>query len=521
MRKWILLLAICCSFSAFARSKKITLNECWNYGKNASIPPGRSPVFRFGDTENLSFEDCGRLSNPRDSNKFPPWRVYLRIEGKSYVYNADLISDQTLIIPSTESTQLLYEFEEGKNIQILAGDCTNKNDQEKCFAGRGLISQKLLDFKVVQFNYGMSIFQIHVWRTEKLKLAPSLRPVCLWNRDKSIDAEQTFYLDSYYDVNGMTKASVLPEATCYTDSGRNISEWECNLYGNAICTQPSSSTMLYVERNNRFYVRASVPFTYGTRTQLWHDILPFTNQIVLASQDLAVFPQIPEPKPKIDFGSGQSFAGCGPKSKQQPWLARLSRKDHSCEATLISSKVLVTAANCLFNSNGDKIEAVDLIIELGPNKENHSVSSVVVHPGYNHSTGGVKDDVALVILKEEVALAPICLWNSDYDLKEIAGRTGSVGKSEGLKVVSYAECYESNRHFFSRNLRPLENFCAAFPQNRSGACEGENRGGFVVENQDRFFLRGVATGQNCDPKLFTDLTYFVKWIVENTPDIVV
>ncbi|XP_059474610.1 serine protease hepsin-like [Neocloeon triangulifer] len=160
---------------------------------------------------------------------------------------------------------------------------------------------------------------------------------------------------------------------------------------------------------------------------------------------------------------------------------------------------------------------------------------------------------ALIVLRDEAKfndfVMPICLWNENYNLKRIANKTGTVVgwgytldhqqqdilQEAQIKVVSYEECYESSRLFFSVNMRPRENFCAGFPQNRSGECNGDSGGGFVMKSEGRFFLRGVvSSGRSrevaaeggarvvtCNPKylaLFTDVTNFMAWIVRNTPD---
>ncbi|XP_059488077.1 serine protease gd-like [Neocloeon triangulifer] len=159
----------------------------------------------------------------------------------------------------------------------------------------------------------------------------------------------------------------------------------------------------------------------------------------------------------------------------------------SCGATLISKKVLVTAAHCLFDGEGSQFGARHVDVTLGMHNRSNSeetwrqtikTASLVVHPGYDHSRGDFKDDIALVILKNEVNVndfeRPICLWNSGYDLNEIANKSVTVVgwgytldheqpqilQKAIMKVASYEECFESNKRFFSRFMRPTKNFCA-------------------------------------------------------------
>ncbi|XP_059482146.1 serine protease gd-like [Neocloeon triangulifer] len=307
---------------------------------------------------------------------------------------------------------------------------------------------------------------------------------------------------------------------------------------------------------------------------------------------LLSMPKILKPKPKKDFGPNQSFPGCGllvGRGKreaieargfvisrenavrgQHPWHASISVRTETgfvnedfCGATLISKRVLVTAAHCFFDKNEKKIEASHVEVTLG--MHNRSIDnetepwqqiftnlSVVVHPSFNHTKKDYKDDIALVILEREVNtttkyVRPICLWNDDYELNKISNNYLTVVgwgynsnleqpdilKKATLKVASYEECFESDPKFFSKFMRPTENFCAGIPQNRTSACVGDSGGGLTSYDRDakRHYLRGVVSmGKfeeisniiTCNPEyysLYTDVTNYMDWIIENSPDI--
>ncbi|XP_059475790.1 coagulation factor IX-like [Neocloeon triangulifer] len=299
-------------------------------------------------------------------------------------------------------------------------------------------------------------------------------------------------------------------------------------------------------------------------------------------------PEIPELKSRIDFGARESFADCGflPRRRskrdnakvrgsglivggqsaaagQHPWHASLSLEEiHDfCGATLISKTTLVAAAHCLYREAGIPILASELEVTLGmhsalerfeTSQQKLQVSRILLHPGYNHSNH--RNDLALIVLQNEVQFTnfvrPICLWNSDYDLDKIVNKTGTVVgwgftanhtqpeflQEAQIKVVSYQECFESNKFFFSKFLHPREHFCAGIPQNQRGACSGDGGSGFYLTNSGRHFLRGVVsmgrskrviTEDNyqiftCNPNyyvLYTDVTNYMRWIVDNTPDL--
>ncbi|XP_059483767.1 transmembrane protease serine 11D-like [Neocloeon triangulifer] len=587
---WILFFAICV-FSAsshysteehrFEALLKINSFDCWNNGKNKYMFP--APEFTVGDEENLSFNDCGRWNNSK-IDRIAPWTVFITF-GNGYLPSI-LISDQTVL--SYRIDPFYNAVAKGKKLKVFGGGCADKRDLVNCFHRRGLLSQKVLDFKEVFVQNGQFFREsIYIWRIEKVKLTPKLQPACLWNQDNQNDDLEYFYSDNWR-LQAITQADFLAENSCYNE--RRVEKWRCDLYGNSICTSASSqlgSEYLFIRREDRSYLRAI--YVYDSEfTMTWFDLLPYTNEIVSASFNLAAMPVIPDLKSRIDFGVSQSFANCGRvsgrRSKrvteeerpgglifngqnavrgQHPWHASLSVQmvtgsvEDSCGATLISKKALVTAAHCLFDREGLPLRASHVDVTLGmynrsskakeSSRQTLRASNLVVHPGYNHSRGDFKDDIALIIVTGEVQfsdyVAPICLWNFDYDLDRIANRTGTlVGwgltsnytqpdilQEASIKVVSYKQCYESKKRFFSLYMRPRENFCAGFPHNQTGACNGDSGGGFSLYDRlsRRHFLRGVVSMGNlkkvikndqevlwtCNPNyyaLYTDVVNYMR-----------
>ncbi|XP_059476309.1 uncharacterized protein LOC132197201 [Neocloeon triangulifer] len=271
-------------------------------------------------------------------------------------------------------------------------------------------------------------------------------------------------------------------------------------------------------------------------------------------------------------GYGFVLGGVGASRGSAPWHASLTLFDDAgpavtdfCGATLVSARALITAAHCLFDEDNRMVAAPRLRITLGMNdasndketsRQQFMAAEIVLHPGYDHLRKDFKDDIALIILpQDEIRLnqfvCPACLWNDDYQLDKIVNTTGKVFgwgytaehkqarvlQEARLKVASVEECYENKPTFFSANLRPTENFWAGFPHNQTTACKGDSGGGLVFFSDDRFFLRGVvsmgrartvATDDGalllvtCNPDyfaLYTDVTNYMRWIVDNVPDV--
>ncbi|XP_059473801.1 uncharacterized protein LOC132195667 isoform X2 [Neocloeon triangulifer] len=602
-----------------AANEELSFTDCWtrsNPSKKSGFP---KPVFNF-EKENLSFKGCGNWYGKNDG-KLAPWHVLLYRRFCPGV----VLSDRTII--TTNGNRCAYVLETFKETQekitIFGGECADKRNEDTCYMFRGLLRQRVIifpnhthmvlfanlseviDVKKVVINIGSFYSQsIYLWEVDiSLKFTPSLQPACLWNSGNENDhVTEKFYHTNVKVVkpNSRLSSDFLQEEKCFEDS--TVKKWQCDLYGNSICTDFGSKittnrgSFLFIERRGRFYLRASIGMANEINNDIlaWLDLVPYLRRIVAASANLAMMPEIPDLiKKRIDFGATQSFENCGrqprrPRSRREtddkapaggfivggrnavkghhPWHASMSRETNLgvnipdfCGATLVTKTTLVTAAHCLVGNDGPRYNISELYVTLGMHsslsenensRQYFAVLDIVVHPNY---TGGFINDIALIELDDEVEVTefvrPICLWNSDHDLDKITNRTGTVvgwGHTSNqtysdilqraeLKIVSYEECYDSKKLFFSVHLKPRGNFCAGFIHNNTGACKGDSGGGFSLYDRepDLHFLRGVvslgrlrdvpwSSEKSCDPKfyaLYTDVTTYMQWIVENSPGI--
>ncbi|XP_059487321.1 phenoloxidase-activating enzyme-like [Neocloeon triangulifer] len=594
-----LLMSYFCSarLQRFDPEKEVNISKCWapgKFNKPAVIP---APVFRV-DENNLSFEGCGQWKYSSDAGKnIPPWSITLKVMYSNAYCRGVVVSDRTII--SFDYSYAVYEkMNDGEIVSLHKGACANKKDKNECFWDQALLQRKVLSVKKVETNlfaekYSLPLF---VWTVEKLELSDILRPVCLWNGDNQNDQSLIYYANNLFEEN-LKRVELLALEECLPDK---TALGKCGLYRQAICLSGFSRlaymVQLLVKSNERFYLRGMFAnfLTQGSNI-VAIDLLPKTVEIVEASSGLTVMRPVPQPKTKIDFGDGQSFVNCGQsvpqrrkrekigavagfilfgepvkKTSENPWHATLSLRldedffvKHFCGATLISRRVLITAAHCLFIENKlmqpEKLEVVLGLLEFSKSNENSRqavmASNLMVHPGYNASSEKFIDDIALILVAENQIqinnnVRPICLWNDDYQLNKITNTTGKVVgwgltanhtqpeilQQANLKVATYEECYKSRRSFMSTHLRPGQNFCAGFPHNQTNACRGDSGGGFIILKNDRRFLRGIVSfGRirtvtlpenkkliTCDPSaysIYTDTTNYIQWIVDLTPDI--
>lgn len=127
---------------------------------------------------------------------------------------------------------------------------------------------------------------------------------------------------------------------------------------------------------------------------------------------------------------------------QFPWHAALyistgSELKYICGGSLISKTAILTAAHYVtIERTSNPINSESLLIYLGKfnlkkwtgPEEDVKVSEIIVNPKFNYDR--FYSDVAIIKLKSEVRITdyirPVCLWNTNTDLKNIVNKTGNV-----------------------------------------------------------------------------------------------
>ncbi|XP_055678844.1 serine protease gd-like [Lutzomyia longipalpis] len=238
---------------------------------------------------------------------------------------------------------------------------------------------------------------------------------------------------------------------------------------------------------------------------------------------------------------------------QWPWLVSVYsysnlRLGFQCGATLISNKLVVTAAHCFFDDYNRRVKPDDVLIILGQynlKRPQDQVTKIVypqsvnIHPDYQ-KLNKIDSDIAIVVIPERVRfttyIRPACLWKGPETKKSIVGKTGFIagwGRDENgnfftelpkqteIPVVSDAECLRSN-DVFTRITSDVT-FCAGWRNGTEGPCNGDSGGSLVFDKDGRWTLRGVVStslltdGSNtCNLNeyvVFTDVVPFTDWIL--------
>lgn len=170
--------------------------------------------------------------------------------------------------------------------------------------------------------------------------------------------------------------------------------------------------------------------------------------------------------------------------------------------------------------------AYDLSDQFEDGKIVRSPSRIFKHEDWNEpttTTGSFYADIAMFLMPEKIVFStfvkPICLWESDDELKSSIGVVAGWGRSDGVHQVGTIPTMVvlTVRKPGECNL-VQRSFCAGIADGR-GPCEGDSGSGFIVQSGDAYFLKGIVSHSkfktfcgNNKYAVYTDVLKFKAWI---------
>ncbi|EHB18414.1 Transmembrane protease, serine 11A [Heterocephalus glaber] len=218
-----------------------------------------------------------------------------------------------------------------------------------------------------------------------------------------------------------------------------------------------------------------------------------------------------------------------------PWQASLQRSNiHQCGATLISNTWLVTAAHCFKNSVNPRQWTVSFGTTINPPLMRRNVKRIIVHERYRSPAR--EYDIAVVQLASKVT------FSDDVRRICLPAVSASFRPNSTVYITGFGELYyggESQNSLREARVRLISKdicrqpyvygsdiksgmLCAGYLEGIYDACRGDSGGPLVIQDlTDTWYLIGIVSwGDNCGqrnkPGVYTDVTYYRRWIARKT-----
>ncbi|CAL4069578.1 unnamed protein product [Meganyctiphanes norvegica] len=250
------------------------------------------------------------------------------------------------------------------------------------------------------------------------------------------------------------------------------------------------------------------------------------------------------PGPTDNSGLSRIIGGYDAQEGEVPWQVGLRQKDVDilfCGGTLVSSRVVVTAAHC-FNSDEDFFVGMGgLVTSSFPIKSQHTDIDIIIHEKYRPSASTPQYDIALIILDRDVTFSstvqPAALPWYEEDINDVTATTlisgwGHIDNDDNaaetlqvaeVQIWNQKECVDAYKE--AGNQVTGDMICAGYFDYSKDSCVGDSGGPLVVNTDNYDILAGITSwgpkGECAKygfPGVYTRVTSYVSWIREKACD---
>lgn len=182
------------------------------------------------------------------------------------------------------------------------------------------------------------------------------------------------------------------------------------------------------------------------------------------------------------------------------YVKKLPKIFHRCGATIISQKVVVTAAHCFYSSHNRQPNSKYVVIAgkfhrdyktTDPNTQESTISEIYIHDSYKDQDL-FRDDLAIVILETPFIFSPVVQKvQVDLDFNQFtSGRVSGWGKDESQMVLKTLHTVSLDV-VDCGHVNLTEKFCAG--GRGTTVCQGDSGGGFIAERDGLKYVVGVVS----------------------------